>query len=117
MSDTTIQVPAEHLEAIRQGLIGHRGDAGRAVEIGVLLDQIDRSAVDASGAVALTGPRATLWSAVYDALCVAAERLAEDCNDYWRGAIDPEVAREHVAAVDRRLELLVALGAPPGTSC
>jgi hypothetical protein len=55
-----------------------------------------------------------LWSAVYDTLCAAAEQLADDCNEYWRGVVDPDLARAGIADVSARLELLVALGAPPG---
>jgi len=69
MSEATIQVPAEHLDAI--------------------------------------------WTAVYDSLCAAAEQLAEECNEYWRGTVDPEATRATVASVSTRFELLVALGAAP----
>jgi hypothetical protein len=114
MSETTIQVPAEHLESIRQSLIGRRGEAGCAEEIESLLGQIAGDPADEIRLRSLTGPRAILWSAVYDSLCAAAERLADDCNDYWRGSVEPAAARAGVAAVGARLELLVALGAPPG---
>ena len=114
MSETTIQIPAEHVEAIRQGLTGRRGDARHAKEIEACWA---RSRVAPRAAPhALTGSRAVLWGAVYDALCAAAERLAEDCNEYWRGAVDPGAARAAVTGVAARLELLVGLGAPPAAS-
>lgn len=113
MSETTIRVPLEHVEAIRRSLNGQRGEAGNAEEIESLLDQIGGDATDDAQPRVLVGSRAVLWNAVYDSLCTAAEQLADDFNEYWRGAIDPESARARVAAVAARLELLVALGAPP----
>ncbi len=114
MSEATIQVPAEHVEAIRQSLIGRLEDAGHAEEVRSLLDQIGGDSPGNARSRALTGSRVVLWSVVYDALCSAAEQLAEDCNDYWRGAIDPDLARTGMANVAARLELLVALGPTPG---
>jgi hypothetical protein len=114
MSETTIQVPAEHIAAIRQSLIGRRSDAGSTTEVELLLGQIASGAACVDRSCALTGPRAVLWGAVYDALCSAAEQLADDCNEYWRGTVDPEAARVGIAAVATRLELLVGLGTPPG---
>lgn len=113
MSETTIQVPAEHLEAIRQSLLGRRGDAGSTEEIERLLSQIARGTAGVTQSHALTGPRPLLWSAVYDSLCAAAEQLADDCNEYWRGAAAGS-ARSGVATVAVLLELLVTLGPPPG---
>jgi hypothetical protein len=113
MSEATIRVPPEHLEAIRLGLDGQRGEAGRAEEIESLLGQIGGRATDDAEPRVLVGSRAVLWGAVYDSLCAAAEQLADDLNEYWRGAIDPESARARVAAVTVRLELLVGLGSPP----
>ena len=52
------------------------------------------------------------WHAAYDALCAAAEALADDCNDHWREG-DPERLRRRLAAVAAGLELLAALGPPP----
>lgn len=114
MSETTIQVPAEHIAAIRQSLIGRRNDAGSKNEVERLLGQIDAGAAGVDRSCALTGPRAMLWSTVYDALCSAAEQLADDCNEYWCGTVDPEAARAGINAVAARLELLVGLGDPPG---
>jgi hypothetical protein len=113
MSATTIQVPAEHVEAIRQGLLGRRDDSERREEIESLLRQIASGVPAGAGPCELTGSHAVLWSAVYDSLCAAAEQLADDCNEYWRGVVDPESARAGIADVGTRLELLVGLGAPP----
>lgn len=113
MSETTIQVPAEHLDAIRQGLIGRRDAAERPDEVERLLGQIARRVSGGDGPCRLTGSRAVLWSAVYDSLCTAAEQLADDCNEYWRGIVAPDSARAGIAVVSTRLELLVGLGAPP----
>lgn len=114
MSETTIQVPAEHLEAIRQGLIGRREDPGQRAAVESLLGQIGAATSGAAAAPRrLTGSRVLLWGAVYDSLCVAAEDLAEECNEYWRGVVDPDAVRSTIAGVSARLELLVALGAPP----
>lgn len=113
MSETTIRVPAEHVEAIRRSLDGQRGDAGSAREVEILLEQIGGDPTDVARPRVLVGSRAVLWNAVYDSLCAAAEQLADDFNEYWRGAVDPEAARARLAAVAARLELLVGLGAPP----
>jgi hypothetical protein len=114
MSEATIQVPAEHVEAIRQSLIGRLEDTADAEEIQSLLGQIGDDPPEKARSRALTGSRAVLWSVVYDALCSAAERLAEDCNEYWRGTVDPDRARTAIANVAARLELLIALGPSPG---
>jgi hypothetical protein len=114
MSETTIQVPAEHLEAVRQGLIGRRDDPGQRAGVESLLGQIERASPGpAAEPRRLTGSRVLLWSAVYDSLCVAAEQLAEECNEYWRGTVAPDAVRGTAASVGARLDLLVALGAPP----
>lgn len=114
MSEATIRVPAEHVEAIRRSLIGRLNEEGRAEEVQSLLGQIGDDSPGAARPRALTGSRVVLWSAVYDTLCAAAEQLADDCNEYWRGAIDPDQARAGIANVAERLELLVALGSLPG---
>lgn len=110
MSATTIEVPAEHVEAIRQSLVGRHGHTDRCADVESLLAQIANA--PAARPAALTGPRTVLWSVVYDSLCVAAEQLAEDCNEYWRGDIAPATARSRVADVGARLELLIGLGPP-----
>ncbi|HYI81537.1 MAG TPA: hypothetical protein VEW67_11810 [Thermoleophilaceae bacterium] len=112
MSEATIRVPPEHVEAIRRSLNGRRGEA-RSAEIESLLGQIGDHTTDEGQPRVLVGSRTVLWGAVYDSLCVAAEQLADDFNEYWRGAIDPESARARIATVTARLELLVALGSPP----
>jgi hypothetical protein len=115
MRATTIQIPADHVEAVRQSLLGRRGDGERQDEIDRLLGQIEDGAPDGARSCELTGSRTVLWDAIYDALCVAAEQLADDCNEYWRGEIAPDSARAALAGVGARLELLVGLGAPPGS--
>lgn len=114
MSEATIQVPAAHVEALRLSLMGRLEDAGRAEEVQSLLSQIDDGSAGIASSRELSGSRVVLWSAVYDMLCAAAEQLADDCNEYWRGAIDPDLVRARIASVSTRLELLVALGASPG---
>jgi hypothetical protein len=112
MSEITIQVPAEQLEAIRSGLAG--GPESRADEARRLLAQLAARGSGGDGPRELTGSRTVLWGAVYDSLCTTAERLAEDCNEYWRGAVDPDAIRAATAGLSAHLELLVALGPPPG---
>lgn len=114
MSEVTIEIPAEHVEAIRRSLVERRSDAECEEGLEGLLSQLASEAVEGPQSCALTGPRTVLWRAIYDALCSAAEQLADDCNEYWRGGIGPESVRTAIAAVGARLELLVALGAPPG---
>jgi len=113
MSETTIQVPVEHVEAIRQGLVAGREASGGREEIDGLLGQIAQGPSADGESCELTGSREILWSAVYDSLCVAAEQLTDDCNEYWRGVVDPQSARAGVVTVATRLELLIGLGAPP----
>ncbi|HEX2071817.1 MAG TPA: hypothetical protein VHF90_09250 [Thermoleophilaceae bacterium] len=114
MSATTIQVPADHVDPIRQILIARRRDAERPGEIDGLLDQLAPRTSDAGPPCELSGDRTLLWSAVYDALCVAAEQLADDCNEYWRGDVTAGAIQAAIARVSSRLELLTGLGAPPG---
>lgn len=141
MSVMTIQVSTEHVEAIRESLLTARralaeqqpsmDDRPRAVrdrpvpgdgppdrldELDSLLEQIDASAgLDPELEVReLTGTRAALWTAVYDAACAASERLAEDLNEYWRGTIDADATRAQIADLGTRFELLASLGPPPG---
>jgi hypothetical protein len=118
MSAITIRVPAQHIEAIRQSLAMRRGDVEQSgssqellVEIDRLIEQIGGSG--ASGPGELTGSRAVLWSAIYDAVCVEAERLAQDCNEYWTGAVDAVHTRDRITVLGDRFELLTSLGGPP----
>jgi hypothetical protein len=115
MSTIRIQLPADHIEAFRRNLLSRRGDAERPDEVDDLLIQLAACASSGTGPCELIGPRGVLWNVVYDSLCAAAEQLAEDCNDYWRGAVAADSARTAVADVGTRLELLIALGAPPST--
>lgn len=114
MSVTTIQIPTDHVDAIRRSLIDRRRDAARPDEIDRLLDQLAGRTSDGDPSCELRGNRAVLWSAVYDALCAAAEQLADECNEYWRGDVTPGVIQLAIACVAGRLELLTRLGPPPG---
>lgn len=116
MSAITIKIPAAHVEAIRRSLVGRRGDAQRPEEIDALLAQLVSGAPHGVASCELTGPRTLLWNVVYDSLCTAAEQLAEDCNEYWRGTVAADSARATVADVGIGLELLIGLGAPPGSA-
>jgi hypothetical protein len=112
MSVTTIQIPVGHLDAIRESLVGGCRDSVPADEIESLLEQIQ--SVTGSDAVReLTASRAALWSAIYDSVCSASERLAEDCNEYWRGVVDPLTTRARIVEIGERFELLESLGPPP----
>ena len=113
MSEVTIEIPVDHVEAIRRSLLARRDDAESPDELEALLAQLPADAPGASGTLPLSGSRGLLWSAVYDSLCSSAEQLAEDCNEYWRGTVAPDSARTAVAEVGSRLELLIELGAPP----
>jgi hypothetical protein len=115
MSVTTIKVPAAHIDAIRESLLSGRRHSARADEIDRLLEQIHADAAPGSEPRELTASRAVLWSAVYDSVCAAAERLAEDCNEYWRGVVDPSAARARIAEIGERFALLESLGPPPGS--
>ncbi len=112
MSVTTIQVPAGHLDAIRESLLDRCHASAPASEIESLLEQIKADAGPAD-LRELTASRATLWSAIYDSVCTASERLAEDCNEYWRGTIDPSATRARIAEIGERFALLESLGPPP----
>jgi hypothetical protein len=115
MSATTIEIPVGQVEAIRRSLLDRRDDADRPEEIDGLLAQIASGAAEGDRPCALTASRSVLWNAIYDSLCAAAEQFAEDCNEYWRGAVAPDSARAAIDDVAARLELLVSLGAPPGS--
>jgi hypothetical protein len=136
MSTTTIRIPAEQVDAIDRSLrtarrqldeaLSHSGGAAhgpasaasdmrkRLEEIDDLLGQLASGDGSEAGACRLTGSRAALWDAAYDVLCSASERLADDCNDYWRALVDPADVRARIAALGPRFELLEALGPPPG---
>lgn len=114
MSAITIKIPAGHVEAIRRSLLGRRDDAERPEEIDGLLAQVVSGAPHGARSCELTGSRTVLWSVVYDSLCAAAEQLADDCNEYWRGDVAADSARTAVTDLGVRLELLIGLGTPPG---
>lgn len=113
MSVATIEIPGDHVEAIRRSLLARRDEAESSDEVEGLLAQLAAGASRAVAVPKLTGSRTLLWNVVYDSLCAAAEQLAEDCNDYWRGTIEADSARAAVADIGTRLELLIGLGAPP----
>jgi len=115
MSAATIHIPVQHAEAIRRSLVGRRAEAEHREAVDSLLGQLSAECGDGARSYELTGPRPLLWSAVYDALCSAAEQLAEDCNDLWRGTIDASVTRAGIADVSARLDLLTEVGDPPGS--
>jgi hypothetical protein len=114
MSEITIQVPAEHVEAIRASLARRRDGSGRDAEIERLLAQLSLGGRGVPAGCELTGARPVLWSAVYDSVCATAERLADECNEYWRGVVDPASIRATLGDAGARFELLAGLGPPPG---
>lgn len=140
MSVMTIEVSTEHLEAIRESLLTARraleeqlsspvdrppAMPGRAAggspldrlgELDSLLEQLDSGDGPDRGLDMrqLTGTRAALWTVVYDAVCAASERLAEELNEYWRGMVGAGEARALIADLGDRFELLESLGPPPG---
>jgi hypothetical protein len=112
MSEVTIEIPVDHVEAIRRSLLARRDAAESPDEVEDLLVQL-AAAASRVGSISLSGSRSLLWSVVYDSLCSAAEQLAEDCNEYWRGTVTADSARAAATAVGTRLDLLIGLGAPP----
>lgn len=135
MSVTTILIPVEQVDAIRESLLASHGqlveelaqDGPRAtggVRAGAaqvrarlalierLLEQIGRTPSPEPTACRLTGSRKILWSAAYDAVGIAAERLADVCGSYWRGSIAPADVHARIADLSARFELLEALGPP-----
>lgn len=141
MSVMTIQVSADHVEAIRESLLTARraldeqlsspedqspatreqADSGKSTsdrldELDSLLEQIDSGDGPDPGLDVreLTGTRTALWTVLYDAACVASERLAEELNEYWRGTVDATETRARIADLAARFELLESLGPPPG---
>jgi hypothetical protein len=119
MSVTTVQIPAEHVTSIREGLLSRRDQlevAALGTEAGEVEELIEQLGVGDSAAIGsreVTGSRDALWTAVYDAVCAAAERLADECNEYWRGAIAPAHTKAAIDQLRRRFELLESLGPPP----
>lgn len=120
MSTATIHIPRDHVGAVRDSLLARRQELAGDVdantarflpEIDAVLDQLDTDTLDVDRPV--TGSRSILWNAAYDALCVAAERLASDCNEVWRGSVDPAELHVQLAAIGERLTLLGSFGPPP----
>lgn len=129
MSVATIQIPTTQIETIRESLAAARHDlagqlsrpggdaAGGAAhldEIDDLIGQIDSLDPGAGESHGVSGSRQALWAAAYDAACRAAERIADDCNDYWRGAIAAADVKREIAELGERFDLLEALGPPVG---
>jgi hypothetical protein len=121
MPRATINIPVEHVAAIRESLeacredIEHRpcGDAhpDSMREIDALLEQLSPYAAEAGRSV--SGARHILWHAAYDALCAGAESFASDCNDLWRGRLTVHDVRDALSRLEERLDLLDALEVPP----
>lgn len=134
MSAMTIVVPADQVGPVRESLLARygevveeierNGDSGREAFNGeaaenprdrlkgleAILEQIRWSASAEVDSCSLTGPRPVLWSAVYDTVCVAAERLADLCEAYWKGSIDRTEIRVGISDVAARFDLLESLG-------
>lgn len=120
----TIEFSHSQLPALRRSLLAARkqleesataSDARsrtRLAELDEALSQL--TPMPESGSVSLTGSRAMLWDAVYDALCEGAEDLLETCVEYWRGTVTPAKARGLVAAIDKWISTLESLGPPQG---
>lgn len=137
MSVTTMKIPTTQVGAIRDSLATARreldsrlarvGGAARDAppatdgaelsrrleEVDGLLAQIDATAAGQSDWQEVTGSRRALWDAAYDALCAAAERLADDCNEYWRGELLAFELRTLIGEVGARFDLLDGLGPAP----
>lgn len=138
MSDTTIDVPSDQVEAIREALVAARLDLAaeleRTAQVGAtgadepgdaasarrrerlagvehLLAQVDAGGVE--GERRLTGPRDALWDVLYDSMCTVAEQLEQACNDYWRGEVGGALIRSLIAGLGSRLDSLESIGPPP----
>jgi hypothetical protein len=137
MSATTIEVPTDQLDALRESLATRRGQLAddlahgaatspsrgqpsdappeeRIAEIDDLLAQMAGGPARRARTVALGGARGALWSAAYDNVCTAAEHVLEECNEYWTGTVPPTRLRGAVATLAARFELLAGMGVPSG---
>lgn len=138
MSVTTMKIPATQIGAIRDSLATARREldsrlarvggstrdapppkdgaemSRRLEEVDALLAQLDATAADSSDWQEVTGSRRALWDAAYDAVCSAAERLSDDCNEYWRGELLAFEMRTLIGEVGARFDLLDGLGLVPG---
>ena len=113
MSVTTIPIPDKHLPALRESLLAARRDFEAdpsCAELDRLLAQVD-SAVARGGLVSLTGSTLILWRTLYDTMCLTAERLVDECNEFWRRP-DPTAVRPEIANLATGLDLLESLGPP-----
>lgn len=109
MPATTIEIPRAHADAVRASLLACRDGREARPPVDRLLAQL---AERGERPLRLTGPRALLWSTLYDALCATAEALAEECNEHWRDG-DLAALRSRLAEVAAGLELLAQVGPPP----
>lgn len=122
MSETTIQIPAEHLQSIHRSLVDRQqtlaegggdppADAIAAVE--ALIAQVEAERGAPPSGLEVTGAREVLWNAVYDAFCAAVEAFADKCNDFWQTEGGSERLRAEIASLGSGLDLLDELGPPP----
>jgi hypothetical protein len=134
---TTVVVPVEQVGALRESLLTthaevaeeiarlerrHRGGEegaaalrrarARLEALEQILSQLGWTADLVSGPREITGQRTVIWSAAYDIVCIAAERLAETCTAYWLGAIAPTEIQAGLADLGARFQLLESLGPP-----
>jgi hypothetical protein len=137
MSLTTVLVPVEQIGAIRESLLATHGELieeiGRlelrvaaqqdssAALLGArkrlegleqILGQVGWTIEQVSAPREVTGQLTVLWSAAYDIVCSAAERLAEICTAYWLGSVAPTEVHAGMADLGARFELLESLGPP-----
>jgi hypothetical protein len=106
--DQAVERRAEGLE--RPGEEGPRIDALDAVR--VQLADAEHRVSDAS--LAVDGTSDVLFSLLYDIVGQQAERVQEECLDYWRGT-SPEAIARSIEELGEWFALLVRLGPPPGT--
>jgi hypothetical protein len=132
---TTVLVPVEQIDAIRESLLAThrelaeeiarlesrvRAGAGsepaplraraRLDALEQVLGQVGWTGEQVFTAREVTGQKHVLWSAAYDIVCIAAERLAEICTAYWLGSVAPTEIHAGLADLEARFELLESLG-------
>lgn len=128
MSVITVLIPADHVEGVRQSLLDARRelDQGwdeeaaqaarlrreRLDEVELLLEQLG-DADPPPERQEVTGSRTVIWNVLYGAVCAAAERVADDCNDYWGGGIESAVLRKGISGLAASFDLLDSVGPPP----
>ena len=123
MTRGTVHIPIEHIDALRESLEASRQDIShqpvgpthpqRLHEIDALLQQLDTAG--GGNGRSVSGARDVLWRAAYDALCSAAEGIAADCNDLWRGRMTLADIRIALVRLEGRVDLLESLGPQPDT--